>query len=125
MALLWKGIEPETPAPQVNPRPPNVVPPLSQQEWDMIFEGHPRLQVNPTALTQNMTLVNEIRERTLSERFTEIGRMRLMRSRVQDLSLNEPEDDVEFVVTRVVPVTVIDNEHVVNGGATNELEKVN
>lgn len=32
-----------------------------------------------------------------------------MRSRVQDLSLNEPEADMEFVVTRVDPITVREN----------------
>lgn len=33
------------------------------------------LQVNPTALTQNISLVNEIRKRTLLEHFTEIGKV--------------------------------------------------
>src|SRR5450759_1455486 len=82
MGLMWKSVEPERVTPQVTPRPPTVVSPLTQQEWDIFFDNHPLLQVNPSALTQNIALVNEIRERILSERFTKIGRRRLRGSSV-------------------------------------------
>src|SRR5450759_61578 len=119
MGLLWKSVEPEVVAPQVTPSTPTVVSPLTQQEWDAFFDNHPLLQVNPSTLTHNVALVNEIRDRTLTERFAEIGRRRSRGSRVITVPLEEPELDVEFVVTRVSPISVSETDSSVNERVSN------
>ena len=88
--------------------------PLTHQEWDILFESHPELQVNPSLLTQNVTVINELRERTLSERFAEIGRNRIRISNDPILPLEEPSLNVEFVRTQISPVRIRRNVNNVN-----------
>ena len=114
MGLLWKSVEPEVEKPQVIPRPLAIVSPLTHQEWNIFFESHPALQVNPSDLTQNIEVINNLRERTLSERFAEIARSRSRVSNTHPMLLKGTEPEMEFVVTQVNPNRVREGENNAN-----------
>ena len=65
MGLEWKSVE--TVIPCVNPEAPQCVAPLTQHEWDMLFENHLELQINPSYLTRNVEVINELRQRAWLE----------------------------------------------------------
>lgn len=61
MGLEWKSVEIIIPC--VNPGTSQCVIPLTQHEWDMFFENHLELQINPSYLTRNIEVINELRQR--------------------------------------------------------------
>ena len=65
MGLEWKSLETDTPC--THPGTSQQVAPLTQQEWNMLFENHLELQINPSYLTRNIEVINELRQRVWLE----------------------------------------------------------
>ena len=67
MGLEWEGAEPGVVTPRVQYESPILVEPLTQQEWNMLFEHHLTLQINPSDLTRNIAMIHELRQRAWLE----------------------------------------------------------